>query len=96
MEVLPAVGGAGQREELALERQSGAHHRGALRGLVGGARQDPRVRVTPGALDGAIGCEHDGVTAVHAFDDTAAAHLDQDLTHARILSGVATVHPCER
>ena len=54
------------------------------------------MRVAPGSLDAAIGCEHDSVTTMHALDDTAATHLDQDLAHARILSGVASVPLCER
>ena len=54
------------------------------------------MRVAPRALDRAIGGKHDRVAAMHAFDDTAAAYLDQDLAHARILSGIASVPPCER
>jgi hypothetical protein len=56
--------------------------------------------IAPRALDAAIRCEHDSMTAMHALDDTATAYLDQDLAHARILSGahrgaLATVRLCE-
>lgn len=43
--------------------------------------------VAPRPLDLAIGSEDHGVTAVDTLDHIAAAHLDQDLAHARILSG---------
>jgi hypothetical protein len=77
------MGGAGDRELVVRQVVASAHEGQRLQRLRGGAHEARQRRVTGGG-DHLARADGDGMNAVRRFDDSAAAHLDDDrLAHAR-------------
>jgi hypothetical protein len=78
VERLTGVGGAGQREQFAVQVEAVAEHAERLHRLVRGAREHRLVDHAGGPLDSAVGSgHHDGATVV-ALDESAADDVGQD------------------
>jgi hypothetical protein len=87
VEVLAGVAGGGQREQLAVQRQPGAQHRGRLQRLVRRPREDGRVGAARGERERAVGGERRHRAAVPGLHETGPDDLGEHRVHGNVGRG---------